>query len=100
MTTKALIFVNSTAQNEKSFPRSFLKAGGISLLERQLRQMKRLGIQKVTLVTGAFMDKIDPAKFRMAPADIELVFQPDMNPEAHYGRKDKVLVVVDDCDFP
>lgn len=93
MTTKALIFVNSAAKDDAAFPRSFLKAGGISLLERQLRQLKRLGIEKAVLVTGEFLGLLDTMKFRMAPEHIEIVYQPDMKPEGHFDAKDKVLVV-------
>ena len=46
MTNKALIFVDRLTEDAKQLPLSLLNVGGISILERQLRQLKSCGISK------------------------------------------------------
>lgn len=93
MALKALIFITAPAKDDPGVPRGFLKVGGISLLERQLRQLKRLGVEDATLVAGEFLTLLEEAKFRRGPDKIKILSLPDMKPEGNFPRGDKVLVL-------
>jgi len=93
MAHRALIFITVPTKDNPGLPRAFLKVGGISLLERQLRMLKRLGIEDVTLVAGEFLSAVENAKFRRGPEKIKILNLPDMKPEGHFPKGEKVLVL-------
>lgn len=93
MAQKALIFITSETRDKPGYPRAFLKVGGISLLERQLRQLKRLGIEDVTVVAGEFLSALEETKFRRGPEKITILSLPDMKPEGNFPKGEKVLVL-------
>lgn len=93
MAHKALIFITAPAKDDPSLPRAFLRAGGITLLERQLRQLKRLGIEEAALVAREFLPLVEDAKFRRGPDKLEILSLADLKPEGHFGRDQNVLVL-------
>lgn len=93
MAHKALIFITAPAKDAPGLPRAFLKVGGISLLERQLRMLKRLGIEEACLVAGEFLADLENARFRRGPEKIEILGLADLKPQGHFSKEQKVLVL-------
>lgn len=93
MAHKALIFITAPAKDAPGVPRAFLKVGGISLLERQLRMLKRLGVEEACLVAGEFLRDLEDTKFHRGPDKIETLGLADMKPEGHFSKDQKVLVL-------
>lgn len=69
MTKNALIFVDDASDDSAELPRSLLSVGGISLLERQLRQLKNAGIEEVRIYSRAYPETLHDRvnNFRMMP---------------------------------
>jgi len=58
MYSTAIIFVDDKSDENMERPRSSIVVGGISLLERQLRQLKRIGIERAILASFAMPDQL------------------------------------------
>jgi len=93
MDATALIFVNAQAKDDPDLPRSFLRVGGISLLERQLRQLRRLGIEKVRLMTSNYKDIFQRTTFQTVPESIEILDYRDAKATNFWLADEKVLVL-------
>ncbi|MCH8081039.1 MAG: CDP-alcohol phosphatidyltransferase family protein [Proteobacteria bacterium] len=92
MNISALIIVNAKAKGDNDLSRSFLKAGGITLLERQLRQIKQLGIETVRLVTRSHADLLEKTRFKNAPKTVEVISPKDIA-ASPWIADEKVLVL-------
>jgi len=92
MNVSALIIVNAKGKGDTSQPRAFLKAGGITLLARQLRQLKRLGVGTVRLVTKDFRAELERVKFKASPETIDILSPKDIA-ASPWITDEKVLVL-------
>ena len=72
---KAIIFVDAKSDENVEAPLSFLKVGGISLLERQLRQLKDVGVEHVYLMSFSMPEMLhrNLSRFKKAPKKIETI---------------------------
>ena len=93
MDVTALIFVNASAKDDPDLPRSHLQVGGISMLERQLRQLKRLGIEKARLVTKNYKDLFQKTTFATVPERIEILDHLDAKATHFWLADEKILVL-------
>ena len=75
MISKAAIFVDAPRADQADAPRALLQVGGLSLLERQLRQLKTTGIDEVLLISSDFPEAVQVAvqKFRRVPPAISVI---------------------------
>lgn len=75
MIKTAIIPVYKMSEDDELRSRSLLSIGGISVLERQLRQLKQLGIEQVIIITDTLYDLVSRAlkNFHMIPDNITLV---------------------------
>lgn len=92
MNISALIIVNGKAKGDSGLSRSFLKVGGITLLERQLRQIKRLGIETARLVTKNYTELLEKKRFKNAPETVEIISPKDIA-ASPWIADEKVLVL-------
>lgn len=69
MIKNALIFVDDASDDSADLPRSLLTVGGITLLERQLRQLKIAGVEEVRIYSASYPEMLhDRASgFSMVP---------------------------------
>ena len=93
MAIQAAIFVNAPAKGDEGTPRAFLKAGGISLLERQLRQLTKMGVKRVALISKTFTEKLEAARFKQAPAKVEIHNQNALKGGRLWNARDDVLLL-------
>jgi choline kinase len=72
---KAIIFVDAKSDDEMKEPVSFLTVGGLSLLARQLKQLKTAGISHVYLMSFSMPEKLHHhlPKFKGIIEKIEVV---------------------------
>lgn len=95
---KAIIFVDAKSDDNVETPISFLKAGGISLLERQLRQLNNFGIDHVYLFSFAMPELLHNtiSRFKKSPKRIEVV---DANfiDTSFWDDIEKVLLLEEGC---
>lgn len=54
MVRDAIIFVNALSEGAEEMPRSMIRVGGLSVLERQLRQLGACGVHRVRLISHRF----------------------------------------------
>ena len=74
MTKNALIFVDDASDDNADLPRSLLVVGGISLLERQLRQLNRQVLQlfeEVDVYLTPVMGTAPPRIGHIDPVNLE-----------------------------
>jgi phosphatidylglycerophosphate synthase len=69
MIKNALIFADAAADDSADLPRSLLEVGGISLLERQLRQLKIAGVGEVRIYSRNYPEMLHDrvSDFSMVP---------------------------------
>lgn len=69
MIKNALIFADSASDDSADLPRSLLTVGGISLLERQLRQLKNAGVEEVRIYSRNYPEMLHDraSSFSMVP---------------------------------
>ncbi len=69
MIKNALIFADSPSDDSADLPRSLLTVGGISLLERQLRQLKNAGVEEVRIYSRNYPEMLHDraSSFTMVP---------------------------------
>ncbi len=104
MATKALIFADKTIKEQPGEPRALLSAGGISLIERQLRQIKKLGLDETIILSRDFPEILHREKgnFRKVPDSLSVIdLKTDMSMASWLQDGDEFLileesVVVDD----
>ena len=58
MIKNALIFVDDASDDSSDAPRSLLTVGGITLLERQLRQLKNAGVEEVRIYSRNYPEML------------------------------------------
>ena len=75
MTNKAIIFVDRLTEDAKQSPLSCLKVGGITLLERQLRQLKKVGISQAYLISNRLEELLsqEVKKFKGGPESVDII---------------------------
>jgi hypothetical protein len=59
MVTKALIIAGQTTETDSSLARSLLRCGALSLLKRQLYQLKSVGITEVNIITDWYIENFE-----------------------------------------
>lgn len=94
MITVALIFVDQTA-SDTGQSRSLLTVGGLSVIERQLRQLNSLGIEKVYVVSFSIRELIEKSlrHAKAVPSDIEILSPHEFHPEALWQAEEKLLLI-------
>lgn len=94
MITSALIFVDQISSDDRK-PRSLLLAGGLSVIERQLRQLKNLGIKKVCILSFSMREILQEAlrHAKAIPSDIEILSSHEFHPEALCKPEEKLLLI-------
>jgi len=94
MTSSALIFADQTAADSEDL-RSLLVAGGLTLIERQLRQLERAGISRVYVVSRQKRVVLEGAlkRARGVPADVEVVSPDEFHPAALWKIDEPVLLL-------
>ncbi len=72
---KAIIFIDAKSDDNKEEPLSFLKVGGLGLAERQLRQLKKLNVDHVYLMSFSMPEKLHQclSQFKNSVKTIEVV---------------------------
>lgn len=95
MTATALIFVHAPFAETENLPRALIEVGGLSILERQLRQAARLGITRAVVVAGAFAREVEARsrKFKRAPSNIEIVSLADFVPAVRFNKTETILLI-------
>ncbi|MFZ5609660.1 MAG: CDP-alcohol phosphatidyltransferase family protein [Pseudomonadota bacterium] len=75
MAETALIVVDEARADDLARPAALLRSGGLTILERQLRQVKRLGIAKVLILAADFAVDVEAslAKTRMGPVQLRVL---------------------------
>lgn len=98
MMKSALIFVDRPTEDDDQKPRAMLNVGGLTLLERQLRQLKDAGVERVRVVTRDYPEFLFNAvgKFRKVPGDVSVI-DGNMPTDAELmaDEGDSVLVIED-----
>ena len=59
MVNKAIILTGQESETESTLARNLIQVGGITLLERQLKTLEKLGVQEVHLVTDWFIAELE-----------------------------------------
>lgn len=74
MVKNALIFVDDASDDSAELPRSLLTVGGISLLERQLRQLEKAGVEEVRIYSRNYPEMLHDrvSGFSMVPAHVSV----------------------------
>ena len=94
MTSSALIFAEQTAADSDD-PRSLLVAGGLTLIERQLRQLERIGVARVYVVSRQKRVVLESALKRAkgVPADVEVLAPDEFHPAVLWKKDETVLLL-------
>ncbi len=94
MINKTLIFVDRLTEDAHQLPLSFLKVGGLTILERQLRQLKKVGISQVYLVSDRLQDmaKAEVGKFKGGPESIQIIKDISEGDE-HWGEHESLFII-------
>ena len=94
MTKTAIIPVFKMCEDDELRARSFLAVGGISVLERQLRQCRLVGVEKVILLTDQLYDLTQRAlkKFHYIPKQVSLATKAE-ELSAMLSPEDQVLLL-------
>jgi phosphatidylglycerophosphate synthase len=94
MTSSALIFADQTAADSDRL-RSLLVAGGLPSIVRQLRQLERIGITRVYVVSLSKRMVLEGALRRAkgVPADVEILSPDEFHPETLWKADEPVLLV-------
>ena len=79
MVKRAILTVRLPRLDGRDRPRALIHAGGLSLLERQLRQLAKQGIEQVWVLASEFALEIGSAlpKMKKIPAKVELIQKPE-----------------------
>lgn len=95
MTPTALIFIHAPTPDSKTLPRALIEVGGLSVLERQLRQAARMGITRAVVAIGAFAEEVEAKarKFRRVPQTVEIVSLTDFVPAVRFRKTEPVLLI-------
>lgn len=85
-------------------PKGLLNVKGETLIERQIRHLKEVGIQDIYVVTGAYKEQFD---FLRKKHDVHIIFNPDFDTKnnfaSFYAAKDVLgdtLITSADLYFP
>ncbi|WP_138380511.1 CDP-alcohol phosphatidyltransferase family protein [Luteithermobacter gelatinilyticus] len=61
MANKAILITGQESETESTLARNLIPVGGITLLERQLKLLKRYGVEEVHLITDWFVSEFEKA---------------------------------------
>lgn len=94
MSVTALLFLNDYAEGDVEKARSLLSVGGITLLERQLRQLKAAGVDHALLVSNNFPDLIHRyvLSFTNIPTRIEVIEQNHLD-RGSFSEDERYLII-------
>lgn len=78
MVKRAILTVRLPRLDGRERPRALIHAGGLSLLERQLRQLARLGVEQVWVLASDFALEIGSALPKMSrlPSKVDVIQNP------------------------
>lgn len=93
MDVHAVIIANDLSDDDAELPRGLLVSGGLSLLERQLRQLHQLGVSKVRILSHRFPEALQNALAKMSclPKSVEVI---DANFATDAGWEDEASVLL------
>lgn len=98
MVSSALIFVDNTVDSDERAPRALLKVAGLTLLERQLRQLRDVGVTDVRLVSRQFPELLHGlvGGFRKVPVEIKVIDANMPADAATLGAAEDHILVLED----
>lgn len=78
MVKRAIVTVRLPRLDGRDRPRALITVGGLSLLERQLRQLARLDVEQIWILANGFALEIESAltKMRKIPGQVDLIQNP------------------------